>query len=131
MDFTSFFILAATIAGAVSQTVMVNTPTSVVQCLPVQLSWSGGQPPYFLSLIPGGQTTATPLQDLGQQTGTTFSWKATLPANTALNVQIRDSVGVLNYSDQFTIQNPPAGITCSPSDTADGTTTDPVTTGTA
>ncbi|EGG01164.1 uncharacterized protein MELLADRAFT_92673 [Melampsora larici-populina 98AG31] len=130
MSLTSFFILALAISGAVSQAVMVNTPTSVVQCLPVQLSWSGGQPPYFISLIPGGQTTAIPLEDLGQQTGTSFTWKVDLPAKTAVNLQIRDSVGVLNYSDQFTIQDPPAGTTCDT--TGNGTTTapTPMTTGT-
>ncbi|KAH9823555.1 secreted protein [Melampsora americana] len=113
MSSIAFIIFAAFIAGVASQTVMVNTPTSAVQCLPVLLSWSGGQAPYFLSLIPAGQTTSNPLQDLGQQTGTSFTWKVNLPPKTAVNVQIRDSLGVLNYSDQFTIQDPPIGVDCS------------------
>lgn len=132
MSLTSFVILATAIAGASAQAVMVNTPTSVVQCLPVQLSWSGGQPPYFLSLIPGGQPTGTPLEDLGQQTGTSFSWKADIAANTDVTVQIRDSTGVLNYSDKFTVQKAPAGVTCNASGgSGTGTATPPVSTGTS
>ncbi|KAH9823551.1 secreted protein [Melampsora americana] len=127
MSLTSFVILATAIAGATAQSVMVNTPTSVVQCLPVQLSWSGGQPPYFLSLIPGGQPSGTPLEDLGQQTGTSYSWKADLPANTAVTVQIRDSTGVLNYSDQFTVQKAPSGVTCGSSGSTPASTATPST----
>ncbi|KAG0141419.1 hypothetical protein CROQUDRAFT_663896 [Cronartium quercuum f. sp. fusiforme G11] len=52
---------------------MVNTPTSVVTCLPVQLSWTGGAGPYCLSLIPGGQPIGAAFRDLGQQTGTSYT----------------------------------------------------------
>lgn len=112
MSLTSFVILAAAIAAAAAQQLTVNTPTSVVHCLPVQLTWSGGQPPYYVSLLPGGQPTASPIADLGQQTGTSLSWKATIPANTPVTVQIRDSTGTLNYSDQFTVQQGSGAATC-------------------
>ncbi|KAG0144529.1 hypothetical protein CROQUDRAFT_47134 [Cronartium quercuum f. sp. fusiforme G11] len=131
MNFYSLVVLAAAVAGVASETVMVNTPTSVVACLPVQINWTGGQAPYFLSLIPGGQPSAAALEDLGQQTGTSYTWKADLPAGTALTVQIRDSNGQLNYSDQFTIQ--PGSTTCaSGSGKSSGTSTSasPATTGT-
>lgn len=31
----------------------INTPASVVECQPLQLSWSNGSAPYYLAVIPG------------------------------------------------------------------------------
>lgn len=88
----------------------VNTPTSVQACLPVALSWSGGTPPVYVSLITGGQVSSPILKDFGAQTDTSLTWKVDQPAGSSLSVQIRDSKGKLNYSDKFTVQ--PSTQTC-------------------
>jgi len=114
MSLTLSAIVVAAIAAAVSQVgaVTVYTPASVVACLPVQLSWVDGQAPYYLSILPGGQPEATPLQDLGEQSGNSLSWKPNFPAGTEVTIQIRDGVGVINYSGLVKIQ---AGTTtCAP-----------------
>ncbi|KAH9818462.1 secreted protein [Melampsora americana] len=106
MSLTLSAIVTAAIAVAVSQVgaVTVYTPASVVACQPVQLSWVDGQAPYYLSLLPGGQPNAAPLEDLGEQSGNSLVWKPTLPVGTEVTIQIRDSAGVINYSGLIKIQ---------------------------
>ncbi|WAR62422.1 hypothetical protein PtB15_15B6 [Puccinia triticina] len=82
----------------------INTPMSVVQCLPTQLTFGGGVPPYTLSALPAGQPGATPLAELGSQSGTSFTWVTNLPGGTATTLQIRDSKGVINYTQAITVQ---------------------------
>lgn len=114
MSLTLSAIVTAAIVVAVSQVgaVIVYTPLSVVACSPVQLSWANGQAPYYLSLLPGGQPDAAPLQDLGEQSGNSLSWKPTFPAGTEITIQIRDNAGVINYSGLVTIK--PGTETCAP-----------------
>jgi len=123
------------VAQAQSTTLTINTPPSVPQCLPTFVSFSGGQPPYTISALPGGQPSAPPLADLGSHDGTGFTWKANLPVGTSTTLQIRDSTGVINYSQMFTIQ-PSSDTSCLGSGSqsaANPTTTGPpaVTTATA
>ncbi|KNZ51711.1 hypothetical protein VP01_3850g1 [Puccinia sorghi] len=96
--------LAAIVALVVAQDLTVNTPTSVQECLPVALSWTGGVPPVYVSLIPGGQPGGAMIKDFGAQNGNLLTWNVDQPAGTSLTVQIRDSTGKLNYSDKFTVQ---------------------------
>jgi hypothetical protein len=56
---------------------------AVVQCQPVALNWRGGTPPYFLSIIPGGQVSAAALIDFGQLSGTSLTWTANITAGTS------------------------------------------------
>ncbi|KNZ57382.1 uncharacterized protein VP01_2173g2 [Puccinia sorghi] len=86
-------------------TLTINTPPSVPQCLPTFVSFHGGQPPYTISALPGGQPSATPLADLGKHDGAGFTWNPNLPVGTSTTLQIRDSTGVINYSQMFTIQS--------------------------
>ncbi|EIN04875.1 hypothetical protein PUNSTDRAFT_107721 [Punctularia strigosozonata HHB-11173 SS5] len=102
--FSSFLTLAVLASGALAQTFMINTPTSAVQCQPVLLSWQGGAPPYFLSVLPGGQPSAAALEDLGEQTGTSLTWTVDIAAGTSLGLTLRDSTGALAQSGQFTVQ---------------------------
>lgn len=83
---------------------VINTPSSVVQCLPSLLTFNGGTPPYTITAIPAGQVGAAPVADLGTQAGTDYTWNVTLAAGTAITLQIRDSRGVINYSQAVTIQ---------------------------
>jgi hypothetical protein len=71
------FLLAA---SAAAQQLTINTPLSVVVCQPLLISWSGGTPPYFLSVLPGNQPTAAALLDFGTQTGTSLTWTVNITA---------------------------------------------------
>ncbi|KAL4064528.1 hypothetical protein V8B97DRAFT_314088 [Scleroderma yunnanense] len=82
----------------------VNTPGNVVECEPIQFQWSGGTPPYYLSLIPGGQTSAPPIKQFPNQDGTSYTWLVDLPANTIFNIALKDSLGATSFSDIITIQ---------------------------
>jgi len=82
----------------------INTPTNVVQCQPILLSWSDGQAPYFLSLIPPGQVSATAIKTFPTQEGTTLTWTVDLQANTNFNIALKDSTGQTAYSDIVTVQ---------------------------
>ncbi|EEB92267.1 hypothetical protein MPER_09249, partial [Moniliophthora perniciosa FA553] len=46
MKFFATLSLAALVAAVQAQ-VTINTPSNLVQCQPVQLTWTGGQSPYF------------------------------------------------------------------------------------
>ncbi|CAH7667961.1 hypothetical protein BY996DRAFT_6425813 [Phakopsora pachyrhizi] len=82
----------------------INSPTGITQCVPVTLNVGGGIPPYSLSILPGGQTNAAPLQTFPtiEKPGP-ITWNADLPSGTAITFQVRDSKGSLNYSGQTTI----------------------------
>jgi hypothetical protein len=79
----------------------VNSPSNVVECEPFQFTWSGGTPPYFLSLIPA--TDQNPIKQFPQQTGTSFTWLVDLQANTNFNAALKDSTGTQVFSGQATI----------------------------
>ncbi|KAG9092402.1 hypothetical protein FRC07_011675, partial [Ceratobasidium sp. 392] len=99
-------LYAVALAGfAAAQQFTVATPASIVQCQPVQLSWSGGTAPYFPSIIPGSQPGAAALKEFPSQPGTSLTWTVDLPAGTSITVQVRDSTGALQYSSASSIQD--------------------------
>ncbi|TFK47857.1 hypothetical protein OE88DRAFT_1738371 [Heliocybe sulcata] len=103
-----FFATAAALVALVPAVLglTVNTPTGVVSCQPIQFTWADGAPPYFLSLIPGGQPSAAAIQSFPTQQGTSFSWsQVTLPANTQFTVALKDSSGTQAFSDIVTVQD--------------------------
>ncbi|ETW83071.1 hypothetical protein HETIRDRAFT_450757 [Heterobasidion irregulare TC 32-1] len=83
----------------------VDTPASVVQCQPIQFTWHDGTPPYYLSLIPANQPSAAAIKSFPTQTGTTYTWKADLEANTNFNIALKDTTGNQVYSALVTIQS--------------------------
>ncbi|KAH8920170.1 hypothetical protein BT69DRAFT_1352608 [Atractiella rhizophila] len=96
--------LVPTLVFGQSQPV-IQTPSSLVQCQPAQLTFSAGVAPYFISVLPGGQSSATPLELLPDQaTAGTYTWIVNLPAGTTVTLAIRDSNGQQNFSGQLTIQ---------------------------
>ncbi|CAE6461489.1 unnamed protein product [Rhizoctonia solani] len=103
---TAVALYALVLAGVASaQSFTVATPPSVVQCQPAQLSWSGGQAPYFPSIIPGSQPGAAALKEFPSQPGTSLVWNVDLAQGTSITIQIRDSTGTVQYSSAISIQN--------------------------
>ncbi|KIJ67062.1 hypothetical protein HYDPIDRAFT_109062 [Hydnomerulius pinastri MD-312] len=110
MKFITLISALAAIVPAVLAQMTINTPPSVVTCEPTQFTWSGGQSPYYLSLVPAGQTTAAPLKQFATQSGTSYTWNVDLQAGTSFTISLKDSTGNTAYSDIVTIQ---AGATTS------------------
>jgi len=91
---------------------MINTPANAVTCQPLLITWSGGTPPYFLSVLPGADPNGQALVDFGQQDGTSFTWTAVnQQANTQLGLTLRDSNGNTAQSAPFTV-NGGSNTTC-------------------
>ncbi|KAG2076701.1 hypothetical protein BDR04DRAFT_1089882 [Suillus decipiens] len=102
MKFATIFVaLVSAVSAAFGLT--VNTPSDVVECQPILFTWSGGVSPYYLTLVPGGQSMASPIKSFPTQTGTSYTWNVDLQANTIFNIALKDSTGTTAYSDIITI----------------------------
>ena len=69
------------------------------------VTWSGGVPPYTLTLQPGDQPNAPPLQNFGVQTGSSYSWHVTQDPGTIVSLLLRDSNGALSLTAPFMIMD--------------------------
>ncbi|KAM0789104.1 hypothetical protein ACM66B_003160 [Microbotryomycetes sp. NB124-2] len=85
----------------------IDSPPSIVACLPTRLTFGGGTPPYYISIVPAGDVGASPLVTLPPQTGTSYSWPADVEAGSNVTFVIRDSEGILNFSSPVTVQPGP------------------------
>lgn len=77
--------------SAIAQGV-VNSPAVIIQCQPVQLSWTIPGT-VFLSIIPGGQPSAAPLVDFGSQAASPYTWTPALAAGTSITIRAINSDG--------------------------------------
>ncbi|KAH8924107.1 hypothetical protein BT69DRAFT_1280885, partial [Atractiella rhizophila] len=99
----SLLALPAVVFG--QDALVINTPSSAVECQPIAISFSGGTAPYYISVIPGGQPSAAALVQFPDQTAAgSITWTVNIAAGTAITFAIRDGDGSTNYSDQLTIQ---------------------------
>ncbi|WVR05202.1 hypothetical protein IAU60_002214 [Kwoniella sp. DSM 27419] len=91
---------------AVANALTVSTPASLIECQPVQLTWTGGaQAPYYISVIPGGQAGATALENLPEAQSSPTTWNVDLAAGTNVTISIRDGSGTVAYSSPVVIQS--------------------------
>jgi len=64
---------------------IVFTPAALVTCQPALISWTGGQAPYYLEVLPGGQVGAAALESFPTVTGHSFVWlEVDIPAETSM-----------------------------------------------
>ncbi|KAF9256803.1 hypothetical protein L218DRAFT_806800, partial [Marasmius fiardii PR-910] len=84
--------------------VAMNTPLSLLECKSVQLTWSQGSPPYFLSIQDGNNPTGAPLLSFGQQTGTSLTWVVNFQAGTSIGFLLRDSTGETAQTASVVVQ---------------------------
>ncbi|OSD06310.1 hypothetical protein PYCCODRAFT_1431320 [Trametes coccinea BRFM310] len=108
------------------QDLKINTLTSATECQPVQFSWQGGSPPYYLELVPGGQPMAPAIKQFPAQNGNVMTWTVDLAAGTSFSSSLRDSSGTQAFSDIQTVQAGPDNSCMNTS----GSTTMPMTTAT-
>ncbi|RXW24300.1 hypothetical protein EST38_g1567 [Candolleomyces aberdarensis] len=83
---------------------VINTPTGVVTCQPMMLSYGQGTPPYYVSILPGGQVSGTPYHTWPATDATSMTWVVDLPGGTAVSLVVKDGTGAQAYSDAITIQ---------------------------
>ncbi|WRT66315.1 uncharacterized protein IL334_003270 [Kwoniella shivajii] len=103
--FAKSVVLFLALAGsALSADLTIQTPASLITCQPALLSWTGGQSPYYLAVIPGGEPSAAALQDLGEQTGNSLTWTVNIASGTSITLKVTDSTGTVNYNQAVTIQ---------------------------
>ncbi|KAK4047903.1 hypothetical protein OIV83_005085 [Microbotryomycetes sp. JL201] len=98
-------LLIVCLSGVLAQ--RIDSPPSIVACLPTRLTFGGGVPPYYISVVPAGQPAAEPIAVLPPQTGTSYSWPADVAPGSDVTFVIRDSEGVINYSSPIPVQDGP------------------------
>ncbi|KAF8183950.1 hypothetical protein BJ912DRAFT_975675 [Pholiota molesta] len=127
---------ALLLAGnALAQQLTINTPGPAVVCQPLLFTWTGGTPPYFLSIVPGNQPSAAALINFGQTTDLSQRWVVNITAGTTLGLNLRDNTGIVAQSGTFTTQASSdtscltgGGSTTSGSSSSGGSTTSAATT---
>ncbi|KDQ14305.1 hypothetical protein BOTBODRAFT_348387 [Botryobasidium botryosum FD-172 SS1] len=91
------FAIVIAVAVATLAQLTITVPPSVVTCELTRISWSGGVPPYFPSIIPGGLKGTPPLNTFPPQTGATLTWLVDLVPQPII-VAIKDSTGAVQHS---------------------------------
>ncbi|CAE7215251.1 unnamed protein product [Rhizoctonia solani] len=104
MRFHLFFLTFVALVFAQADP-SINTPASLVQCQPTQLSWIATNTPVYISIIPGGNASAPALVDLGQQSGTSMTWAVNITAGTSITCRITDANGAIAYSASVSVQS--------------------------
>ena len=77
----------------------VNTPAFVAQCKPVKLTWQGGEAPYHLYVTAPGNIKEVKA-DLGDQKGTSMTWKVSVPEGQKFTLNLCDKSGQCQQSGQ-------------------------------
>lgn len=115
-------VALALVASSALAQLQINTPASAVVCEPLLLTWSGGTPPYFLSILPGNQPGASALITFPQTSATSVTWNVDIAAQTSLGLDIRDSSGAIAQSAPFSVQAGPSSSCVGSSSITFGTT---------
>jgi len=118
--FLAVVIAAATLFARANAQLTANTPSNVVQCEPILLTWMGGTAPYYLFLFPGSSPSTT-IYSFGQQNGTSYTWLVNQPAGASVGIQVRDSTGLSAQSAAFTIASSSDSSCLSSSSSGSGT----------
>ena len=92
-------VISAAAVAAQDEAPKVNTPAFVAQCKPVKLTWQGGEPPYHLYVTAPGNIKEVKA-DLGDQQGTSMTWKVTIPEGQKFTLNLCDKSGQCNQSAQ-------------------------------
>ncbi|KAK4047580.1 hypothetical protein OIO90_006121 [Microbotryomycetes sp. JL221] len=104
---TAFVAALASVVSA-QNTLLINTPTALIQCQPYAVTWSGGDSSqYFVSVLPGGQSSAAAIETLGDQptTETSYTWIVNIPAGTQVTLRVIDAAGAQALTAPVTIQD--------------------------
>jgi len=107
------FSFIASAVFAQNSTFTINTPANLVQCEPVLLTWIGGASPFYLSILPAGQPSATALVSFVPMNGSSYTWNVNITHGADIFFNLRDSTGALAQSGSDVIQaNPSQDSSC-------------------
>ncbi|KAJ3871736.1 hypothetical protein F5051DRAFT_422868 [Lentinula edodes] len=98
-----FASAVALISGAYAQDFTINTPGSLTECEPVLLQWTGGTPPYFLSVYNSG-APSTNAETLTTTNSTSFTWTVNIASGQSIGFNIVDNTGAEKQSAAVPIQ---------------------------
>lgn len=104
--FNSLSVIATVLAlssSVLAAGPVLSTPPSLVVCQPAAISWTATTGPYFLSIIPGNQPSAAPLEQFNATTKLSTVWTVDISAGTSVGFSITDGLGAINYSAAMTI----------------------------
>jgi hypothetical protein len=113
----------AALPAAMAQ-LTINSPSasSLVFCQPLLWTFSGGTPPYIITLVAPGQGAI--YETLTNGTGTTepnLTWVVDLAPGSNFNGAIKDATGAQQFTSTLTVQsNPQPSTTCTPNNVAIG-----------
>jgi hypothetical protein len=79
----------------------MSCSAGTTECQPALLSWSGGEPPYFLT-VQSTKGSHVYLRD-SDTSSTSFTWVVNVPAGTAVSAQLKDSTGVIANTASFKV----------------------------
>lgn len=92
-------VVSAAAVAAQANGPQINTPSFVAQCKPVKLTWKGGEPPYHIYVTAPGKIDDVKA-DLGDQQGTSMTWKVSIPEGQKFTLNLCDKSGQCNPSGQ-------------------------------
>ncbi|RDB26273.1 hypothetical protein Hypma_006707 [Hypsizygus marmoreus] len=104
--FSTLFTLALLAVPAIQGVLAefaVNSP-ALTQCKESKISWEATNGPYNLIVVPAAEPCGDALADLGDHTGTSFTWKPTLPAGTKVQLSVEDADGEEAWSQTITVE---------------------------
>lgn len=85
--------------AAAQDSFSVATPSSLVQCQPYLITWTGGSAPFFPRITQPGNT-ASIIENFPQTSDRTYSWTVDQPVGQRVTIVIGDSTGATAPSGQ-------------------------------
>jgi hypothetical protein len=79
----------------------MSCSAGTTECQPTLLSWSGGEPPYFLT-VQSTKGSHVYIRDT-DTSSTSFTWVVNVPAGTTVYAQLKDSTGVIANTASFKV----------------------------
>ncbi|UZJ52407.1 hypothetical protein CBS101457_001727 [Exobasidium rhododendri] len=83
---------AALMASVASAAFTVSTPSSLVQCQPYLISWTGGTAPFYPA-VTKAQTTSDVIESFPMTSAQTYSWTVNQAVGDTFTIVITDSTG--------------------------------------
>lgn len=85
-------VSAASVAAQGDQ-FTVNTPNQAVQCQPLQITWKGGQPPFYPQITKPGDTSQVIMSLPKTNDNKINGWKVKVPAGQKFTIHVTDNTG--------------------------------------
>lgn len=105
----SFLLLAYGITPGKSQSLTLNGPVSLNQCVSTSITWEGGTGPFFLEILPPDSSLA--LQEYPNLISSPFIWAVNITSGTTVVFSLTDTTGESFVTKPVMVQ-PGGGDSC-------------------